>query len=58
MLNLLRRIGQTIRIGDDIYVKVTDIEKDRVSIGISAPREIPIVRTEILDRERESEGNK
>jgi carbon storage regulator len=44
MLVLMRRPGESIRIGDDVVITVTRVEGDRVSIGIQAPREVPILR--------------
>jgi carbon storage regulator len=48
MLVLTRRIGQAIRIGDNVEVHVIRIEGDRVVLGFDAPREIAISRSELL----------
>jgi carbon storage regulator len=48
MLVLTRRIGQAIRIGTDVEVRVIRIEGDRVVLGFDAPREIAISRSELL----------
>jgi carbon storage regulator len=48
MLVIARKIGQTIRIGDDIEITVSAIRGDQVRLAIQAPREIPILRTEII----------
>ena len=48
MLVLTRRPGQSIRIGDSIDVQVIRVEGDRVVLGIAAPREVPVVRAELL----------
>jgi carbon storage regulator len=48
MLVLTRRAGQTLRIGDTIELQVVRIEGDRVVLGLVAPREVAIVRGEIL----------
>ena len=48
MLVLSRRIGQSLRIGDSIDVQVIRIEGERVVLGIVAPREVPVVRSELL----------
>ncbi len=48
MLVLSRREGESIKIGDDITLVFYDVQGDRVRVGIDAPKEIAIVRTELL----------
>lgn len=47
MLVLSRRPGEQIQIDGHITVTVLDVEGKRIRLGIDAPREVPIVRTEL-----------
>jgi len=50
MLVLRRKIGQVIRINDDIRIVIQDVQNEHiVRIGIEAPPEIPVHRQEIYD---------
>ena len=44
MLQLTRKPGETIVIGDDVRVQVIQIAGGAVRIGIDAPRSVPIYR--------------
>lgn len=48
MLVLTRRPGESIIIGDDIEIMVTDVRGDGVRIGISAPKNVRVMRKELL----------
>ncbi len=49
MLVLSRKIGQSILIGHNIEVKIIDVQGDQIRIGINAPRNITILRKELVD---------
>jgi carbon storage regulator len=48
MLVLTRRPGQSIIVGEGTELVVVRIEGDRVVLGIDAPREVRVVRAELL----------
>lgn len=47
MLVLSRKTDEKIRIGDDVEVLVIEIRGDKVRLGITAPRDLPVHREEI-----------
>jgi len=47
MLILSRKAGEQILIGEDIEIVVLEVRGDRVRLGFTAPRYVPIVRAEI-----------
>jgi len=49
MLILTRKIGQSLIIGDDVEIKIVSIDNDNVKIGISAPKDVTVVRKELLE---------
>lgn len=49
MLVLSRKKNESIVIADSIVVTVVDVRGDKVRLGIEAPREIPVHRSEIHD---------
>lgn len=48
MLILQRRSGESIRIGEDIEITIVSTEGGRVRLAISAPTDIPILRSELI----------
>ena len=49
MLVVTRKVSESIVIGDNIEIIVTEIGSERVKIGIKAPRGIPVMRKELLE---------
>ena len=48
MLVLTRRLNEAIQLGENIRITVVAIDADRVRIGIDAPRDLKIYRSELL----------
>lgn len=47
MLVLSRKVGETIWIGEDVEIIITEVKGDQVKIGIQAPRSIDVIRGEL-----------
>lgn len=50
-LTLTRKVGEVIKIGDEIEIVVVEIRRNQVRIGVRAPREVEVYRAEALKRE-------
>ncbi len=50
MLVLTRKPGERVKIGDHIYVSILELESGSVKIGIDAPKEVTIIRMELLEQ--------
>jgi carbon storage regulator len=58
MLVLTRKTNQSIMIGDDVEVSVLAVSKDKIRLGITAPRDVPVFRKEVyLSIKAEELGN-
>lgn len=55
MLILCVKSGGSVTIGPNIVVKVTEIYGDKVRLGIDAPKEIKIWRSELLEQVKEKQ---
>lgn len=53
MLILTRRVGETIRINDDISVTVLGVNGMQVRLGVEAPADVEVHRQEIYQRIQE-----
>jgi carbon storage regulator len=51
MLVLSRNIEEKIQIGNDIIIEIREIRGDRVRLGITAPKNVPVMRTELLSKQ-------
>jgi len=56
MLVLSRKTDEAIQIQDNIKIKIISIEKDRVKLGIEAPKEIKVNREEIYEKIRRQQN--
>lgn len=54
MLALTRKKNEAIIVGDQIEIRILDIQGDKVRIGISAPEEVSIYREEIYKQVKQS----
>jgi carbon storage regulator len=48
MLVLSRKLGETIVINGSIEVTVVEIDRGKIRLGIKAPRDVPVYRSELL----------
>ncbi len=55
MLVLTRKTNESIIIQDNIEICVVNVDRDRVKIGIQAPKEISIHRAEIYEKIKSSD---
>lgn len=57
MLVLSRTKDQSIIIGDNIKITIVDVRGDKVRLGITAPKDVPVHREEIwlaIQKEKQS----
>lgn len=48
MLVLSRKLGEQIKIGDNIVITVVEIDRGKIRLGIDAPRDVIVARSELL----------
>ena len=50
MLVISRKINEKIKIGNDIEITIVSIDKNQVKIGIEAPKNVTILRAELIEQ--------
>lgn len=50
MLILMRKKGSSFTVGDEIRVRVLNVEGEYVRLGIDAPKDLKIMRDDIINR--------
>lgn len=56
VLILTRRVGETLKIGDDVTITVLSIKGNQVRVGIEAPPDVTVHREEVVERLRQGEA--
>lgn len=54
MLILTRKPGESIILGDNIEIKVLEVSDSRVKLGIEAPRDVKVLRKEVISTIKEN----
>ena len=49
MLVIKRKVSESIMIGDDIEIIISEISQDKVKLAINAPKDIKITRKELAE---------
>jgi carbon storage regulator len=57
MLILTRRVGESIKVGQDIIVTVLGVRGTQVRVGISAPKDVAVHREEVTERIKQEHAN-
>ena len=50
MLVLSRKENESLMVGDDIEIVVVSVRGNRVRLGVTAPEEVKVYRSEIYDK--------
>jgi len=56
MLVLSRKAGEQIFVGDNIVITIVRLTPNNVRIGITAPRDMQILRSELADTDTEEDS--
>lgn len=57
MLVLSRKVGEAIYLGEDIIIHITQVQGNRVRVGIEAPARLAVHRSEIHHQLKRTSGN-
>lgn len=52
MLVLSRKPNESIKIGDNITITVVDVQGGKIKLGIEAPRDVPVIRSELENKSK------
>lgn len=55
MLVLSRKVGESIVINKNVTITITDIDNNKVRVGIVAPRNVPVDRLEVFEKKHPAE---
>jgi len=55
MLILTRRVGEVLKIGDNVDITILSVKGSQVRIGINAPKNVAVHREEIYSRIKEEQ---
>ncbi|WMJ24261.1 carbon storage regulator [Paludicola sp. MB14-C6] len=55
MLVISRKTSESILIGDDIEIIISDISTDKVKIAINAPKSVPVLRKELVELKEQNQ---
>jgi carbon storage regulator len=58
MLVLSRQKDESIMVGDNVEITIVDVRGDKVRLGITAPKEIPVHRREVYEAIQREKGEK
>lgn len=58
MLILTRRVGETLKIGDEIDVTILAVKGNQVRVGIKAPNDVSVHREELYLRIQDENGDR
>jgi carbon storage regulator len=58
MLILTRRPGESIQVGENIEISILEIRGNQVRIGINAPPDVLVLRSELVEAARPGDDNR